>query len=106
LLADDGDHAIKIPYVFNQLNRKLARLAFRACTGAVLKLSSFALADDGFLIEHRGKILSASDWIPVDSAITSLTSEKGLCIRYPICGPSGLYRPAQPDPLRSRRCRR
>jgi hypothetical protein len=84
LLADDSGHAIKIPYVFNQLNRKLARWAFRACTGADLKLPSFALVDDGVLIEHRGKILSASDWIPEDSAITSLTSEKGLCIRYPI----------------------
>jgi hypothetical protein len=84
LLADDSGHAIKIPYVFNQLNRKLARWAFRACTGADLKLPSFALADDGVLIEHRGKILSASDWIPEDSAITSLTAEMGLCIRYPI----------------------
>ncbi len=84
LLADQSGHAIKIPYVFNQLNRKLARWAFRACTSADLKLPSFALADDGVLIEHRGKILSASDWIPDDSAITSLAAEKGLCIRYPI----------------------
>ena len=84
LLADQSGHAIKIPYVFNQLNRKLARWAFRACTSADIKLPSFALVDDGVLIEHRGKILSASDWIPEDSAITSLTAEKGLCIRYPI----------------------
>jgi hypothetical protein len=84
LLADRSGNAIKIPYVFNQLNRKLARWAFRACTSADLKLPSFALADDGVLIEHRGKILSASDWIPEDSSITSLTAEKGLCIRYPI----------------------
>ena len=84
LLADRSGNAIKIPYVFNQLNRKLARWAFRACTSADLKLPSFALADDGVLMEHRGKILSASDWIPEDSAITSLAAEKGLCIRYPI----------------------
>ncbi len=84
LLADRSGHAIKIPYVFNQLNRKLARWAFRACTSADLKLPSFALVDDGVLIEHRGKILSASDWIPEDGAITSLAAEKGLCIRYPI----------------------
>ena len=83
-MADRSGNAIKIPYVFNQLNRKLARWAFRACTSADLKLPSFALADDGVLIEHRGKILSASDWIPEDSSITSLTAEKGLCIRYPI----------------------
>jgi len=84
LLADRSGNAIKIPYVFNQLNRKLARWAFRVCTGADLRLPSFALADDGILIESGGKILSASDWIPQDSAISSLTAEMGLCIRYPI----------------------
>ena len=84
LLADRSGTSIKFPYVANQLNRKLARWAFRTCTGGDFKLPSFALADDGILIEHRGKILSASDWIPEDTSITSLTAEKGLCIRYPI----------------------
>jgi hypothetical protein len=84
LLADRSGNAIKIPYISNQLNRKLARWAFRICTSADLKLPSFALADDGVLIECGDKILSASDWIPEDGAITSLTAEKGLCIRYPI----------------------
>jgi hypothetical protein len=84
LLADRTGNAIKFPYVFNQLNRKLARWAFRTCTGGDLKLPAFALADDGVLIEHRGKIISASDWIPEDTSITSLTAEKGLCVRYPI----------------------
>ncbi len=84
LLADRSGNAIKIPYVFNQLNRKMARWAFRALTGADLRLPAFALADDGILIEHRGKILSASDWIPEDGAIANLAAEKGLCIRYPI----------------------
>jgi len=84
LLADRSGTSIKFPYVANQLNRKLARWAFRTCTGGDFKLPSFALADDGVLIEHRGKILSASDWIPEDTSITSLTAEKGLCIRYPI----------------------
>lgn len=84
LLADRSGNAIKIPYVFNQLNRKLARWAFRACTSADLKLPSFALADDGVLMKHRGKILSASDWIPEDSSITSLAAEKGLCVLYPM----------------------
>jgi hypothetical protein len=84
LLADRSGTSIKFPYVANQLNRKLARWAFRTCTGGDFKLPSFALADDGILIEHRGKILSASDWIPEDTSITSLMAEKGLCIRYPI----------------------
>jgi hypothetical protein len=84
LLADRTGTSIKFPYVANQLNRKLARWAFRTCTGGVLKLPAFALVDDGVLIEHRGKVFSASDWIPQDTAITSLTAEKGLCVRYPI----------------------
>jgi len=84
LLADRSGTSIKFPYVANQLNRKLARWAFRTCTGGDFKLPSFALADDGVLIEHRGKILSASDWIPEDTSINSLAAEKGLCIRYPI----------------------
>ncbi|MDE3103859.1 MAG: hypothetical protein KGK08_01675 [Acidobacteriota bacterium] len=84
LLADKSGSAIRIPFVANQLNRKLARWAFRAMTGGTLRLPAFALADDGVLIEHAGKIYSASDWIPKDSAITSLTSEQSLCVRYPI----------------------
>ncbi len=84
LLADRSGTSIKFPYVANQLNRKLARWAFRTCTGGDLKLPAFALADDGVLIEYRGKILSVSDWIPQDTSITSLTAEQGLCIRYPI----------------------
>ena len=84
LLADRSGTSIKFPYVANQLNRKLARWAFRTCTGGDLKLPSFALVDDGVLIEYRGKVLSASDWIPEDTSITSLTAEQGLCIRYPI----------------------
>jgi hypothetical protein len=84
LLADKSGHAIRIPFVANQLNRKLARWAFRAMTGGTLRLPAFALVDDGVLIEHGGKILSASDWIPKDCAVTSLTSELSLCVRYPI----------------------
>jgi hypothetical protein len=84
LMADKSGSAIRIPFVANQLNRKLARWAFRAMTGGTLRLPAFALVDDGVLIEHEGKILSASNWIPIDSAITSLTSEQSLCVRYPI----------------------
>lgn len=84
LMADKSGTAIRIPFVANQLNRKLARWAFRAMTGGTLRLPAFALADDGVLIEHAGKIYSASDWIPKESAVTSLTSEQSLCVRYPI----------------------
>jgi hypothetical protein len=66
------------------MNRRLARWAFRLLTSGGFKLPSFALADDGILLEYQGKVVSASDWIPEDAAITSLTAEKSLTIRYPI----------------------
>lgn len=84
LLADKSGSSVKFPYVSNQINRKLARWAFRTLTGGGFRLPAFALADDGILIEYQGKVLAASDWIPENSAITSLTAEQGLTIRYPI----------------------
>jgi len=84
LLADKSGSAIKFPYVLNHLDRRCARWAYRVCTSAGFRLPSFALVDDGILIEHEGKILCASDWISKDVAITSLTAEKSLCVRYPI----------------------
>jgi hypothetical protein len=35
-------------------------------------------------VEHQGKVLAASDWIPEDTAITSLAADKSLTVRYPI----------------------
>src|SRR5271170_1687327 len=84
LLADKSGNSIRFPYVSNQINRKLARWAFRIFTSGGLRLPAFALVDDGVLIEHEGKILSASDWIPENTAITSLTADQSLCVRYPI----------------------
>jgi hypothetical protein len=84
LLADRSGNSVKFPYVSNQINRKLARWAFRTLTSGGFRLPAFALADDGVLIEYRGKVLAASDWIPENSAITSLAADLGLTIRYPI----------------------
>jgi hypothetical protein len=84
LLADKSRNSIRIPYVLNQFDRKLVRWAYRTCTSGGFKLPAFALVDDGVLVEHEGKVLAASDWIPEDTAITSLSSERSLCIRYPI----------------------
>ena len=84
LMADGSGMVIHIPYVSNHMNRRLARWAYRLLTGGGFKLPSFALADDGILVEYQGKAVSASDWIPQDAAITSLTAEKSLTIRYPI----------------------
>jgi hypothetical protein len=32
-------------------------------------------------VEHQGKVLAASDWIPEDTAITSLAADKSLAVR-------------------------
>jgi hypothetical protein len=50
LLADKSGNSIRFPYVSNQINRKLARWAFRTLTSGGFKLPAFALADDGILV--------------------------------------------------------
>ncbi len=86
LLADqDGAIGVaRFPYINNQLNKTLARWAFRTATGGGLRLPGFALADDGFLIAYGDGYFWGSDWIPRDRAIVALESRSGLCVRYPI----------------------
>ena len=84
LVADGSGMVVHLPYVAQAINRKVARRTFRILTGGGFTLPSFALADDGVLFEYQGVVYSASDWIPEDAAITSLTCEKSLNIRYPI----------------------
>ena len=84
LMSDGSGMAIHIPYVSAHMNRRLARWAHRTLTSGGFRLPAFALTDDGILVEHQGKVLAASDWIPEDTAITSLTAEKSLTVRYPI----------------------
>jgi hypothetical protein len=40
--------------------------------------------DDGYLFLKNGRVFAGSDWIPEHSAIVSLASRYGLCVRYPI----------------------
>jgi hypothetical protein len=47
-------------------------------------LPAFALADDGYLVVHNGRLYAGSDWIPQQRAIVGLDSKRGLCVRYPI----------------------
>lgn len=84
LLADKSGHMVRFPYVNQQLNRLLARWAYKAATSGGFELPAFALADDGFLYAFDGQIYSGSDWIPEDKAIVALESRRGLCVRYPI----------------------
>jgi len=84
LKADPTGHLVKHPFINKQLQRTLARWAFKMCTAGGFRLPAFALADDGFLILDDGQVYAGSDWMPEDHGIISLGSSKFLCVRYPI----------------------
>jgi hypothetical protein len=84
LLADASGEIVRHPYVNNQLNKLLARWAFKAATSGGFRLPAFALMDDGYLFLKDGQVISGSDWIPEHKAIVPLASKHGLCVRYPI----------------------
>ena len=84
LLADASGQIVRHPYVNNQLNKLLARWAFKAATGGGFHLPAFALMDDGYLFLKVGQVFSGADWIPEHKAIVPLASKHGLCVRYPI----------------------
>ncbi|MCW5979587.1 MAG: hypothetical protein KIT09_16030 [Bryobacteraceae bacterium] len=84
LKADPTGYLIQHPWVNNQLQRVLARWAYKVCTAGGFKMPAFALADDGYLFEHQGKVYAGSDWIPEDHSINSLASARGLVVRYPV----------------------
>ena len=84
LLADGSGELTRHPYIHRQLDRLLARWAYKLMSGGGLDLPAFALADDGVLYLDNGKVRSAADWMPRDQAITSSTSDRSLCVRYPV----------------------
>jgi hypothetical protein len=84
LLADASGEIVRHPFVNNQLNKLLARWAFKAATGGGFRLPAFALMDDGYLFLKDGQVVTGSDWIPEHKAIVPLASKRGLCVRYPI----------------------
>ena len=92
LLAHASGHIVRHPYVNNQLNKLLARWAFRVSTGGGFRLPAFALMDDGYLFLKERTVFHGSDWIPEHKAIVALTSNRGLCVRYPIRMFDDLYR--------------
>jgi len=84
LKVDSSGSVAMHPYINDSLNRLLARWTFKLSTGGGFKMPAFALADDGFLALCQDRVVSGSDWIPRDRAITSLPCERGLVVRYPI----------------------
>jgi hypothetical protein len=84
LKADGSGQLLKFPFINNQLQRILCRWAYKLCTAGGFRLPAFALADDGYLLLHNGRLYSGSDWMPENTAITSLDSARVLEVRYPI----------------------
>src|SRR3984893_9637574 len=84
LKADGSGQLVKFPFINNQLQRILCRWAYKLCTAGGFRLPAFALADDGYLALHNGRVYSGSNWMPEDHAITSLGSRRLLEVRYPI----------------------
>jgi hypothetical protein len=84
LLADSTGEISRHPYVHYQLDKMLAKWAFKTLTGGGFTMPAFALADDGYLLYHDGQLFSGADWVPLQQAITTVESQYGLCVRYPI----------------------
>jgi len=85
LLADGSGEICQHPYIYRQVDKLLAKWAYKVLTGGGMHLPGFALADDGFLfLDENGGVVSGSDWIPGEMALTSLTSARSLCVRYPV----------------------
>jgi hypothetical protein len=84
LLADGSGEITRHPYIHTQLSRLMARWAYKLMTGGGIELPAFALADDGYLVLQHGKVHSRADWMPLTAAITTVPSETGLCVRYPV----------------------
>ena len=84
LKVDSSGYLIKHPYINNALNRLLAKWAFKLCTAGGFKIPGFALADDGFLALHQGRVVAASDWLPQDRTLCRVACTRGLVVRYPI----------------------
>ncbi|MGH9396169.1 MAG: hypothetical protein ACRD18_04890 [Terriglobia bacterium] len=64
LKTDGSGSMVLFPWVQQQLQRRLAEWAYKACTAGGLSFPAFALADDGFLIVREGDVYSSADWMP------------------------------------------
>lgn len=86
LLADGSGELTQHPYIWKNIQRLAAKWAVRLTIGGGLHLPGFALADDGYLFfdQSTGVVVCASDWIPMNIALTSLQSARSLCVRYPV----------------------
>jgi hypothetical protein len=84
LIADATGYMLRHPFVQYHLQKLLMKWAYRLCTSGGFRLPGFALADDGYLFVHQGRVVSGSDWIPRATVIAESGCRRGLVVRYPI----------------------
>ena len=84
LIADATGYMLKHPFIQHHLQRVLMKWAYRLCTSGGFRLPGFALADDGYLFLHDGRVACGSDWISKSAAIGRSECARGLVVRYPI----------------------
>jgi hypothetical protein len=84
LKADGSGSLVRHPYLNVRLQQLLVKWAFKISTGGGFRLPAFALADDGYLFTHGGQVFAGSDWIPEGCGIGSVSTKRGLVVRYPI----------------------
>ncbi|MHB8656225.1 MAG: hypothetical protein ACYDA9_20400 [Terriglobia bacterium] len=84
LKADPTGYIVRHPFINRQLQRLLAKWAFKLCTSGGFLMPGFTLADDGYLLLRDGEVFWGSDWIPTKGAMMSLRCRAGLLVRYPI----------------------
>jgi hypothetical protein len=84
LKADGSGSLVRHPYLNARLQQLLVKWAFKVSTGGGFRLPAFALADDGYLFAHHGQVFAGSDWIPEGCGIGSVSTRRGLVVRYPI----------------------
>ena len=65
LLADSTGEISRHPYVHYQLDKMLAKWAFKTLTGGGFTMPAFALADDGYLLYHEGRLYAGANWLPL-----------------------------------------
>jgi len=82
--ADGSGSLVRDPYLNTRLQQLLVKWAFKVSTGGGFRLPAYALADDGYLFAHDGPIFAGSDCITEGYGIGSVSTRRGLVVRYPI----------------------
>jgi len=85
LKADGSGMLVKHPFINGKFATVLAKWAFKVSTGGWLSDAGISRWQTmATCSSTTGRYSQGSDWIPEDSSISSLSTKRGLVIRYPI----------------------